>query len=179
MPSDVETCNRRRVESETSESHTHRPTMTTSRSAPATSPGFSPTFRAGPAPVAQGIERRFPKPCVAGSNPAGGTSDSRPKQVILLVGPDPVIDRRCPPLAAVSDRDWEECGKDFRRSVFPMSGIDNVRSAAASRRPCSGSGARMTLTRSWALPRPSESEPPPAADGRTHDRDASEDGGVR
>ena len=24
------------------------------------------------APVAQGIERRFPKPCVAGSNPAGG-----------------------------------------------------------------------------------------------------------
>ncbi len=25
-----------------------------------------------PAPVAQGIERRFPKPCVAGSNPAGG-----------------------------------------------------------------------------------------------------------
>jgi hypothetical protein len=25
------------------------------------------------APVAQGIERRFPKPCVAGSNPAGGT----------------------------------------------------------------------------------------------------------
>src|SRR3954462_9140453 len=23
--------------------------------------------------VAQGIERRFPKPCVAGSNPAGGT----------------------------------------------------------------------------------------------------------
>ena len=25
-----------------------------------------------PAPVAQGIEHRFPKPCVAGSNPAGG-----------------------------------------------------------------------------------------------------------
>jgi hypothetical protein len=24
--------------------------------------------------VAQGIEQRFPKPCVAGSNPAGGTS---------------------------------------------------------------------------------------------------------
>src|SRR5690348_1394268 len=24
-------------------------------------------------PVAQGIERRFPKPCVAGSNPAGAT----------------------------------------------------------------------------------------------------------
>ncbi len=23
--------------------------------------------------VAQGIEQRFPKPCVAGSNPAGGT----------------------------------------------------------------------------------------------------------
>ena len=26
------------------------------------------------APVAQGIERRFPKPCVAGSNPAGGAN---------------------------------------------------------------------------------------------------------
>ena len=31
------------------------------------------------APVAQGIERRFPKPCVAGSNPAGGTN-------VLLAG---------------------------------------------------------------------------------------------
>ena len=30
-------------------------------------------FRPYPALVAQGIERRFPKPCVAGSNPAGGT----------------------------------------------------------------------------------------------------------
>jgi hypothetical protein len=29
------------------------------------------------APVAQGIERRFPKPCVAGSNPAGGTQEMR------------------------------------------------------------------------------------------------------
>ena len=28
----------------------------------------------GIAPVAQGIERRFPKPCVAGSNPAGGAA---------------------------------------------------------------------------------------------------------
>ncbi len=35
---------------------------------------FSSTFRAGPALVAQGIEHRFPKPCVAGSNPAGGTA---------------------------------------------------------------------------------------------------------
>ena len=26
--------------------------------------------------VAQGIEHRFPKPCVAGSNPAGGTSQN-------------------------------------------------------------------------------------------------------
>jgi hypothetical protein len=26
------------------------------------------------APVAQGIERRFPKPCVAGSNPARGAN---------------------------------------------------------------------------------------------------------
>jgi hypothetical protein len=30
--------------------------------------------RAVPAPVAQGIEHRFPKPCVAGSNPAGGAN---------------------------------------------------------------------------------------------------------
>jgi integrase len=29
-----------------------------------------------PAPVAQGIERRFPKPCVAGSNPAGGAKNT-------------------------------------------------------------------------------------------------------
>jgi hypothetical protein len=35
--------------------------------------GFSPTFRAGPASVAQWIEHRFPKPCVAGSIPARGT----------------------------------------------------------------------------------------------------------
>ena len=33
---------------------------------------FSTTLSTGPAPVAQGIEHRFPKPCVAGSNPAGG-----------------------------------------------------------------------------------------------------------
>ena len=45
-----------------------------SRPVPATELGVSSTFRAGPAPVAQGIERRFPKPCVAGSNPAGGTA---------------------------------------------------------------------------------------------------------
>src|SRR5207245_11327936 len=31
-----------------------------------------------PAPVAQRIERRFPKPCVAGSTPAGG-ADFRPR----------------------------------------------------------------------------------------------------
>src|SRR5437016_3176363 len=34
---------------------------------------FSPTFCASPALVAQWIEQRFPKPCVAGSIPAGGT----------------------------------------------------------------------------------------------------------
>jgi hypothetical protein len=33
------------------------------------------------APVAQGIEQRFPKPCAAGSNPAGGTT--RPPDVAL------------------------------------------------------------------------------------------------
>jgi hypothetical protein len=31
------------------------------------------SFNAGQALVAQGIEQRFPKPCAAGSNPAGGT----------------------------------------------------------------------------------------------------------
>ena len=38
--------------------------------------GFSATFSASPALVAQGIEHRFPKPCVAGSNPAEGTMSS-------------------------------------------------------------------------------------------------------
>ncbi len=33
---------------------------------------FRAAFRAIPALVAQWIERRFPKPCVAGSIPAGG-----------------------------------------------------------------------------------------------------------
>src|SRR5699024_337348 len=32
---------------------------------------------ARPAPVAQGIEQRFPKPRAAGSNPAGGTRSGR------------------------------------------------------------------------------------------------------
>jgi hypothetical protein len=36
-----------------------------------------------PAPVAQGIERRFPKPCVAGSNPAGGAFKS-PVQAVAV-----------------------------------------------------------------------------------------------
>jgi hypothetical protein len=31
----------------------------------------------GPALVAQGIEHRFPKPCVAGSNPAEGATENR------------------------------------------------------------------------------------------------------
>jgi hypothetical protein len=41
--------------------------------------GFSEGSSHVPALVAQGIERRFPKPCVAGSNPAGGT-DKTPGQ---------------------------------------------------------------------------------------------------
>ena len=39
--------------------------------------GRSSMVPAGIAPVAQRIERRFPKPCVAGSSPAGGASKSR------------------------------------------------------------------------------------------------------
>jgi hypothetical protein len=35
---------------------------------------FSSTFSTSPALVAQGIEHRFPKPGVAGSNPAEGTN---------------------------------------------------------------------------------------------------------
>ena len=38
-------------------------------------PGFSTTNRAGAALVAQGIEHRFPKPCVAGSIPAEGAKN--------------------------------------------------------------------------------------------------------
>ena len=34
-------------------------------------------FGAYPGSVAQGIEQRFPKPCVAGSNPAGATEEDR------------------------------------------------------------------------------------------------------
>ena len=49
-----------------------------------------------PAPVAQGIERRFPKPCVAGSNPAGGTST-----FALVSGPLPV---------EVHDPQWSNLG---------------------------------------------------------------------
>ena len=44
------------------------------RALTSTRAGFSATFSTPPAPVAQGIERRFPKPCVVGSNPAGGTT---------------------------------------------------------------------------------------------------------
>lgn len=36
-------------------------------------PGHDPAKAQHIGPVAQGIERRFPKPCVAGSNPAGAT----------------------------------------------------------------------------------------------------------
>jgi hypothetical protein len=50
---------------------------------------FSTTLSTGPAPVAQGIERRFPKPCVAGSNPAGGarnrSSEGMPSDLRLRV----------------------------------------------------------------------------------------------
>ena len=36
--------------------------------------------------VAQGIEQRFPKPCVAGSNPAGGTQQMGTVVTITAVG---------------------------------------------------------------------------------------------
>jgi hypothetical protein len=42
---------------------------------------------ATPALVAQGIERRFPKPCVAGSNPAGGTTQNVRRRLMLDVSP--------------------------------------------------------------------------------------------
>src|SRR6266567_3763290 len=40
-----------------------------------------------PALVAQGIEQRFPKPCVAGSIPAGGTSESGSEQLEYCTNP--------------------------------------------------------------------------------------------
>src|SRR4051812_23242655 len=41
-------------------------------------PELISSLRCNPALVAQGIERRFPKPCVAGSNPAGGAKQHVP-----------------------------------------------------------------------------------------------------
>jgi hypothetical protein len=40
--------------------------------------------------VAQGIEQRFPKPCVAGSNPAGGTHIYLPKRIRLALPAPPL-----------------------------------------------------------------------------------------
>ena len=36
-----------------------------------------------PGPVAQGIEQRFPKPCVGGSNPLGATKEKSWLQLML------------------------------------------------------------------------------------------------
>src|SRR5437764_5005634 len=47
--------------------------------------GFSPRSSTCPAPVAQRIERRFPKPCVAGSSPAGGANEGAPMKVQVTV----------------------------------------------------------------------------------------------
>ncbi len=41
------------------------------------SANFAPHFAASPAPVAQGIEQRFPKPQVAGPIPAEGAKIER------------------------------------------------------------------------------------------------------
>jgi hypothetical protein len=53
---------------------THNPRFAAQVESPAPV-GFSARLSPSPAPVAQGIERRFPKPCVAGSNPAGGATN--------------------------------------------------------------------------------------------------------
>jgi len=64
---------------------------------PVRSPGLaSPRVTAH---VAQGIERRFPKPCVAGSNPAVGTGET---PAYAGVSPGPV--RHSPPLFAAHRR---------------------------------------------------------------------------
>ena len=42
-------------------------------------------MRPAPASVAQGIEHRFPKPCVAGSNPAGGTVHHHTQETPVLI----------------------------------------------------------------------------------------------
>ena len=44
------------------------------------------TRRRARAPVAQGIEQRFPKPCAAGSNPAGATTVVPPRPGVGAVG---------------------------------------------------------------------------------------------
>ncbi len=64
-----------------------------------------------PAPVAQWIERRFPKPCVAGSIPAGGTADPTPKAA------EPVGSRivpAVPPGPGRSSRSRVSCGCSTR-----------------------------------------------------------------
>ena len=71
-PGVVESATRRRQRGPRSHS---RPQLPLPSAQPAR--GFLPRNRAAPAPVAQGIEHRFPKPWVAGSNPAGGTPRPR------------------------------------------------------------------------------------------------------
>src|SRR5829696_2586552 len=65
------------------------------------------------APVAQGIEQRFPKPCVAGSNPAGGAAKML---VTRRVRPGEPASRRW--TAAPTPRGPLHCGRDARRPCF-------------------------------------------------------------
>src|SRR5205809_3152211 len=68
-----------------------------------------------PAPVAQGIERRFPKPCVAGSNPAGGAT----KQ--LVRGPPATVGPRLVPFAHPLAHPWHH-GACYRFGAATDSG---------------------------------------------------------
>jgi hypothetical protein len=54
-----------------------------SRSGPGRTSEVTAGFQPCAALVAQGIERRFPKPCVAGSNPAGGTHHFRRSEPVF------------------------------------------------------------------------------------------------
>src|SRR5256885_16718013 len=72
---------------------------------------FSARCSTCPAPVAQGIERRFPKPCVAGSNPAGGamcllivlTRTHGEMPLVVGANRDELLERPAVPLAVLRD----------------------------------------------------------------------------
>jgi hypothetical protein len=111
--------------------HSLRPSRTMS-----TGPEFSAMYSPSPAPVAQGIERRFPKPCVAGSNPAGGANVVAGQRVTSPRWPERHHVRSAAARAAASTR-----------SATPSSSLPNRWARWAS--PCKGE-TRPTIGRTQA-----------------------------